>query len=284
MTAGTMTAEIVTAGAAVEQPIVEMRDVSMDFVSRDGVIRAVDGVSLSIRECEFVCVVGPSGCGKTTLLRMIAGFVAPTSGEARLDGAAIGGPDHQRGVVFQQPALYPWLTVRQNVEFGPKMRHLPTPRQRDLAERYLRMVQLWNFRDKAPYELSGGMQQRVAIARVLANDPRILLMDEPFGALDALTREHLQDELLKIWRETRKTVFFITHSVEEAVYLATTIVVMSPRPGRILATIDAPFSREVPPRPSRVVKSSPEFVALRERVLALIWGEDGDAPATDASA
>jgi ABC-type taurine transport system ATPase subunit len=257
-----------------------MQDVSMDFVSRDGVIRAVDGVSLSIREGGFVCVVGPSGCGKTTLLRMIAGFVAPTSGEARLDGTVIGSPDHQRGVVFQQPALYPWLTVRQNVEFGPKMRRLPPARQHELAERYLEMVRLWDFRDKAPYELSGGMQQRVAIARVLANDPRILLMDEPFGALDALTREHLQEELLKIWRETQKTVFFITHSVEEAVYLATTIAVMSPRPGRILATIDAPFSREVPPRPSRAVKSSPEFVALRERVLALIWGEDGNAPAT----
>ncbi len=279
-----MTADLVTAGVAAEAPILEMRDVSMDFGSRDGVIRALDGVSLSIREGEFLCVVGPSGCGKTTLLRMIAGFVAPTSGEARLDGAAIGDPDHQRGVIFQQPALYPWLTVRQNVEFGPKMRHLAPPRQRDLAERYLRMVRLWSFRDRAPYELSGGMQQRVAIARVLANDPRILLMDEPFGALDALTREHLQEELLKIWRQTRKTVFFITHSVEEAVYLATTIVVMSPRPGRILATMDAAFSREVPPRPSRVVKSSPEFVALRERVLALIWGEDDGTPATDASA
>ena len=142
------------------------------------------------------------------------------------------------------PTLYPWLTVRQNVEFGPKMRGIATAQRRELAERYLRMVRLWEFRDKAPYELSGGMQQRVAIARVLANDPRILLMDEPFGALDALTREHLQDEVLKIWRETRKTVFFITHSVEEAVYLATTVAVMSPRPGRILSTIEAPFSRE----------------------------------------
>ena len=128
-------------------------------------------------------------------------------------------------MVFQQPALYPWLTVRQNVEFGPKMRELPSARRRELAEHYLRMVRLWDFRDKPPYELSGGMQQRVAIARVLANDPRILLMDEPFGALDALTREHLQEEVLKIWRETRKTVFFITHSVEEAVYLATTVAV-----------------------------------------------------------
>ena len=260
-------------------PMVEMREVSMEFSGRDGAVHAVDRVSLSVAEGDFLCVVGPSGCGKTTLLRIIAGFVAPTGGQAYLDGGLIGGPDHQRGVVFQQPALYPWLTVRQNVEFGPKMRRLPGVRRRELAERYLRMVRLWDFRDKPPYELSGGMQQRVAIARVLANDPRILLMDEPFGALDALTREHLQEEVLKIWRETRKTVFFITHSVEEAVYLATTVAVMSPRPGRILSTIETPFSRQRGTADSRAVKSSPEFVALREEVLRLIWAEA--APAED---
>jgi ABC-type taurine transport system ATPase subunit len=249
----------------------------MDFAARDGAIRAVDRVSLSLGEGDLVCVVGPSGCGKTTLLRIIAGFVPPTAGDARLDGAPIVAPDHQRGVVFQHPALYPWLTVQENVEFGPKMRRLPAARRREIAEGYLRMVRLWDFRGKAPYELSGGMQQRVAIARVLANDPRILLMDEPFGALDALTREHMQEELLKIWRETRKTVFLITHSVEEAVYLATTVVVMSPRPGRILAVMESPFSREAAGRGSRAVKSSPDFVALRERVLELIWDKREDA-------
>jgi len=257
--------------------VLEMRGVSMEFAARDGLIRAVDGVSLSFREGDFVCVVGPSGCGKTTLLRIIAGFVRPTAGEARLDGAVITGPDHQRGVVFQHPALYPWLTVQENVAFGPKMRGVPAPDRRAIAERYLKLVRLWDFRGKAPYELSGGMQQRVAIARVLANDSRILLMDEPFGALDALTREHLQEELLKIWRATRKTVFFITHSVEEAVYLATTIVVMSPRPGRVLATIAPPFSREESAGGSRTIKSRPEFVAMREDVLRLIWSEDGGA-------
>jgi ABC-type taurine transport system ATPase subunit len=260
---------------AAERPVLEMRDVSMEFAARDGVVRAVERVSLAFCEGDFVCVVGPSGCGKTTLLRIIAGFVRPTAGEASLDGTVITGPDHQRGVVFQQPALYPWLTVQENVEFGPKMRGVPAAERRAITERYLKLVRLWDFRGKAPYELSGGMQQRVAIARVLANDPRILLMDEPFGALDALTREHLQEELLKIWRATRKTVFFITHSVEEAVYLATTIVVMSARPGRILVTIDSPFSRETAPRSSRAVKSSPDFVALREEVLQLIWSEDG---------
>jgi taurine transport system ATP-binding protein len=251
----------------------------MDFAARDGAIRAIDRVSLSLGEGDFVCLVGPSGCGKTTLLRIIAGFVSPTAGEARLDGAPIVAPDHQRGVVFQHPALYPWLTVQQNVEFGPKMRGLPAARRREIAEGYLRMVRLWDFRGKAPYELSGGMQQRVAIARVLANDPRILLMDEPFGALDALTREHMQEELLKIWRETGKTVFLITHSVEEAIYLATTVVVMSPRPGRILAVMDAPFSRDTAGRGSRAVKSSAEFVTLREQVLELIWGDDGSVVA-----
>jgi taurine transport system ATP-binding protein len=251
----------------------------MDFAARDGAIRAIDRVSLSLGEGDFVCLVGPSGCGKTTLLRIIAGFVSPTAGEARLDAAPIVAPDHQRGVVFQHPALYPWLTVQQNVEFGPKMRGLPAARRREIAEGYLRMVRLWDFRGKAPYELSGGMQQRVAIARVLANDPRILLMDEPFGALDALTREHMQEELLKIWRETGKTVFLITHSVEEAIYLATTVVVMSPRPGRILAVMDAPFSRDAAGRGSRAVKSSAEFVTLREQVLELIWGDDGSVVA-----
>jgi ABC-type taurine transport system ATPase subunit len=248
-----------------------MHDVTLEYASRDGPVTALDQVNLTIEEGNFVCVVGPSGCGKTTLLRIMAGIIPPTEGHVRLDGTPIERPDHQRGVVFQHPALYPWLTVQENVEFGPKMRGIPAGRRGELAEFYLRMVKLWEFRRKPPYELSGGMQQRVAIARVLANDPRILLMDEPFGALDALTREHLQEELLKIWKETGKTVLFITHSVEEACYLATSIVVMSPRPGRILTAIHAPFSRRASNGDSRVVKSSPEFVALREQVLTYIW-------------
>jgi taurine transport system ATP-binding protein len=246
----------------------------MEYVARDGPVAALDRVSLTIAESDFVGVVGPSGCGKTTLLRIIAGFVPPSAGEVRLDGRLITGPDHHRGVVFQHPALYPWLTVRQNVEFGPKMRKVPAAERQRVAEQHLRMVRLADFAEKAPYELSGGMQQRVAIARVLANDPRILLMDEPLGALDALTREHMQVELLRIWKETRKTAFFITHSVEEACYLATRIVVMSARPGRVLAVIDAPFSRQAGNGDTRAVKASPEFVALRERVLELIWAED----------
>jgi taurine transport system ATP-binding protein len=258
------------------RPFLEIDEVSMEYRGVAGPVTALDRVSLSLDEGDFVCVVGPSGCGKTTLLRIIAGFVSPTSGRAQLAGSPIRAPDYHRGVVFQQPALYPWLTVEDNVAFGPKMRGLDRARRGELAERCLRLVKLWDARAKPPYELSGGMQQRVAIARVLANDPKILLMDEPFGALDALTREHLQEELLKIWKATGKTVFFITHSVEEACYLATRVVVMSARPGRILTTIDAPFSRRAGPGNSRAVKSSPEFVALRERVLEYIWAVDPD--------
>ncbi|HEY8369830.1 MAG TPA: ABC transporter ATP-binding protein [Thermodesulfobacteriota bacterium] len=257
-----------------DRPILEVDDVSVVFETKDGPVTAVAGASLAMREGDFVCVVGPSGCGKTTLLRLIAGFLPPTSGRVLMDGVPITEPDHERGVVFQHPALYPWLSVRDNVEFGPKMRGVPAAERRRIAAEYLEMVRLADFADKPPYTLSGGMQQRVAIARVLANDSRILLMDEPFGALDALTREHLQDELLKIWKATRKTVFLITHSVEEAVYLATTIIVMSPRPGRIIARIEAPFSRQVGRADSRSVKALPEFVAMRERVLRLIWGEE----------
>ncbi|HEX7127513.1 MAG TPA: ABC transporter ATP-binding protein [Thermodesulfobacteriota bacterium] len=256
------------------RPILEVDDVSVVFETRDGPVTAVAGASLAMREGDFVCVVGPSGCGKTTLLRLIAGFLPPTSGRVLMDGVPITEPDHERGVVFQHPALYPWLSVRDNVEFGPKMRGVPAAERRRIATEYLEMVRLADFAAKPPYTLSGGMQQRVAIARVLANDSRILLMDEPFGALDALTREHLQDELLKIWKATRKTVFLITHSVEEAVYLATTIIVMSPRPGRIIARIEAPFGRQAGQAGSRSVKALPEFVAMREKVLRLIWGEE----------
>jgi len=230
----------------VGRPILEIDEVMMEYLSRDGPVTALERVSLAIGEGDFVCLVGPSGCGKTTLLRIIAGFVAPTAGQVRLDGDPILGPDYQRGVVFQHPALYPWLTVQANVEFGPKMRGLPLARRRELAEHHLRMVRLWDFRAKVPYELSGGMQQRVAIARVLANDPRILLMDEPFGALDALTREDMNLELLRIWEARKKTVLFVTHSIPEAVFLSDKAIVLSPRPSRVarIFEIALPRSRE----------------------------------------
>ncbi len=253
----------------------EFRDVSMAYPSRDGPVHALEGISLTLAEGRFVCIVGPSGCGKTTLLQIVAGFVVPTAGQVTLDGRPIAGPGPDRGVVFQQPALFPWMTVARNAEFGPMVRGVAPAVRRETVERYLRLVGLWEFRNRYPYQLSGGMQQRLAIVRALVNDPRVLLMDEPFGALDALTREKMQEELHGVWQRTRMTVVFITHSVEEAVYLGTDVVVMSPRPGRILERLAAPFSRQADGRDIRSIKASPEFVRMREHVLGLIWASAG---------
>jgi taurine transport system ATP-binding protein len=243
--------------------------VGLAYDTPDGPLPALDHVTLSIAAGEFVCIVGPSGCGKSTLLRLVAGLIEPTTGAVRLDGHEIRGPGADRGIVFQQPALYPWLTVQDNVGFGLRLRGVPRGERATKVARMLDLVGLTGFGTRSPWELSGGMQQRAAIARVLINEPRIVLMDEPFGALDALTREHLQEELLGLWRATSTTIVLITHQVEEAVYLGTRTLVMSPRPGRILADIPTAFSRD--PHDSRFVKSQPEFVAVRESVLAHIW-------------
>ncbi len=271
-----------TASAPPGRPVLELRDISLSYDVRGGTLEAVAPMSLTVYEGEFVCIVGPSGCGKTTLLRLIAGFLPPTTGEITDSGEPVRGPDARRGLVFQQPHLYPWLSVRSNVEFGPRSREIPRAERRRIADHYLKLVKLAEFAGARTWELSGGMQQRVALARVLANEPHILLMDEPFGALDALTREHMQDELLAIWRDTRPTIVLVTHSVEEAVYLATRILVSSDRPARIIADLDVPFSRRRQnrdvssreprkPREPREVKALPEFVEFRERVLRYIW-------------
>ena len=252
-------------------PFVEFDDLSIEFTSSDGPVLALDHASLHFEEGAFVCIVGPSGCGKTTLLQTLAGFLKPTGGSVRLDGRVIDGPGADRGVVFQQPALFPWMTVAKNAGFGLMVRGTAESERQAAVESYLRLVGLWDFRNRYPYELSGGMQQRLAIVRALVNDPKVLLMDEPFGALDALTREKMQEELHAVWRRTKKTIVFITHGVEEAVYLGTDVVVMSPRPGRILERLPLPFARNGEDRDIRSVKSSPEFVALREHVLSLIW-------------
>jgi ABC-type taurine transport system ATPase subunit len=252
-------------------PFVEFSGVCVDFASSDGVVKALDHASLTFEEGAFVCIVGPSGCGKTTLLQTLAGFLRPTRGSVRLAGQPIDGPGADRGVVFQAPALFPWMTVAKNAGFGLMIRGGPKGERADAVETYLRMVGLWDFRNRYPYELSGGMQQRLAIVRALINDPKLLLMDEPFGALDALTREQMQEELHSIWRRTKKTIVFITHSVEEAVYLGTRVVVMSPRPGRILESLPLPFAGDAQRHDIREVKSTPEFVAIREHVLGLIW-------------
>ena len=234
-------------------------------------VRALERADLACAQGDFVCIVGPSGCGKTTLMQTLAGFLVPTEGTVTLDGAAITGPGPERGVVFQQPALFPWMKVAANAGFGPRMRGETAAATAERVERWLRTTGLWDFRDRYPYELSGGMQQRLAIARALCNEPKVLLMDEPFGALDALTRERMQEELHAVWRRTGMTVLFITHSVEEAVYLGTQVVVMSPRPGRIVERIPMPFARARADASIRAVKASPDFVAMRERVLSLIW-------------
>jgi taurine transport system ATP-binding protein len=244
-------------------------DVSHDYVTKKERIHALDPVDLTFEPGEFVCLAGPSGCGKSTLLSLLAGFLIPTAGEIRLGNRMITQPGWERGVVFQQPNLYPWLTVRDNVTFGPRMRGVPKSEYATRTEQLLEMVGLTDFAGRRPYELSGGMQQRAAIARVLVNDPAVMLMDEPFGALDALTRERMQEELLNIWRATGKTIFFITHSVEEAVYLGTRVLVMSPRPGRIVYDEPSPFSKmDVSVHDARV---TPEFVEMERRVAEAIY-------------
>ncbi len=226
-----------------------------------GAFQALQGAELQVQEGEFICLIGPSGCGKSTLLRILAGFEQPSSGYVFVGGREVTGPGPDRGMVFQDYGLFPWLTVRQNIGFGPRARGIPRAQIDETARRFIDMVGLAAFADRFPHELSGGMKQRVAIARVLANDARVVLMDEPFGALDAMTRERLQDELLEIWARTKLTVIFVTHAIEEAILLSDRVVAMAAGPGRIISDtrIDLPRPRDV---------ASPEFNALR-RSLSL---------------
>jgi ABC-type nitrate/sulfonate/bicarbonate transport system ATPase subunit len=239
--------------------ILTIRGVTKRFAVGDGEVEALAPVDLTIPQGEFVCMIGASGCGKSTLLRIIAGFEEPTTGDVAIYGNAIAGPGSDRGMVFQDYALFPWMTVRQNISFGPRQRQLPHEEIERTTDEFIKMVGLERFADRYPNQLSGGMKQRVAIARVLANNANILLMDEPFGALDALTREQLQHELLQIWARTGVTAIFVTHSVEEAVLLADRVLVMSAGPGRI----DSDFRIDLA-RPREV--SSPEFNAMRRDV------------------
>jgi ABC-type nitrate/sulfonate/bicarbonate transport system ATPase subunit len=219
--------------------MIELRKVSKLFYNDETgeVVQALHDITLSVEENEFVCVLGPSGCGKSTLLNLVAGFERPTSGQVLFDGHAIQRPGPERGVVFQEAALLPWLTVEQNVDFGLRNLGYDRDERKERVQRFVSLVGLSDFRRARPHQLSGGMKQRVQIARVLALSPRALLMDEPFGALDAQTRDHLQEELLHIWEIERKTVLFVTHNVEEAVYLADRVVVLAPAPEGIIADV-----------------------------------------------
>ena len=236
-----------------------------------GAVQALQDVSLDLKAGELMSVLGPSGCGKTTLLNIVAGFLAPTDGKMILNGHEINGPDAERGMVFQQGALFEWMSVRENVGFGPSMKGMPKTDKAEIVDHLLDVVGLQDFKEKAVYELSGGMQQRVALARCLANDPDVILMDEPLGALDALTREKMQSLVLKLWKETGKTIILITHSVEEALLLGERLLVMAPRPGRIHKEYRLPFAEMGVGQDLREVKKHPEFGERREEILGMIW-------------
>jgi nitrate ABC transporter ATP-binding subunit len=257
-----------------ERPHVAIRGVSKRFQVGDGEVEALARIDASIERGAFVCLIGASGCGKSTLLRVVAGFEEPTTGEVLVEGKPVTAPGSDRGMVFQDYALFPWMTVRQNIGFGPRQRQLPRKEVEDIADEFVKLVGLERAANRYPSQLSGGMKQRVAIARVLANNANILLMDEPFGALDALTREQLQRELLQIWARTRVTIVFVTHSVEEAALLADRVLVMSAGPGRIESDIriDLPRPRDV---------SSPEFNAVRRELAQRLTSHMAPARASE---
>lgn len=259
-------------------PLLETRNVTVRYpaprsrqAGQNGPVLALDRVSLAISEGDFVVAIGRSGCGKTTLQNLLAGFQAPTEGQVLFAGREITGPGAERGVVFQNDALLPWLNAEKNVAFGLRLQGLPKSEQRARARAQLALVGLADAGARNVWELSGGQQQRVGLARALARDPMVLLMDEPLGALDALTRETMQTLLLDIWARSARTFFMITHGIDEAVLLATRLVVMSPGPGRVVQVLDLPFSRRYAAgEKPRAIKSDPAFIETREAVLDLI--------------
>lgn len=249
-----------------------INDVSMRFdLPNGGHVQALQNVELHLKQGALMSVLGPSGCGKTTLLNIVAGFLAPTEGQVLLNGHVVTDPDAERGMVFQQGALFEWMSVRDNVSFGPRMKHQRENDYGDNVDHLLDVVGLQDFKEKAIYELSGGMQQRVALARCLANDPDVILMDEPLGALDALTREKMQGLVLDLWKETGKTIILITHSVEEALLLGERLIVMAPRPGRIHKEYHLPFAEAGVGADLREVKKAEGYAETREEILAMIW-------------
>lgn len=254
------------------QPLLELRDVSMLFGGTNGETEALCDVDLTVAKGDFVCVLGPSGCGKSTLLHLIAGLTAPTGGSIAMLGQPVAGADASRAVMFQSPTLFPWLSTFENVAFGPRMRGLPRAQVQALTQKYLELVGLADFADSRPYELSGGMKQRAALARVLVNQPDMILMDEPFGALDALTRGRMQALIRRTWRETGSTILFVTHDVDEALSLATRVVVMCSRPGRIVLERETDFTSRASQGDGEVIYD-PGYIALRREILSKIQTE-----------
>jgi NitT/TauT family transport system ATP-binding protein len=250
-------------------PKLEIIEVGKIYKTKKGETTALEKTSFRIEDGEFVTILGPSGCGKSTVLRIVAGLEEATSGKVLLDGKEISGPGSDRGMVFQSYTLYPWLTVKENITFGLKLKGVPQKERDDKARHYLQLIGLEGFENHYPIQLSGGMKQRVAIARALANDPKILLMDEPFGALDAQTRNIMQEVLLKAWEESKKTILFITHDIDEAIFLADSVYVMTARPGRLKKKVPIEL-----PRPREFsVKGTPEFAAYKEELMSLIREE-----------
>lgn len=263
-----------------DDTLLAVDNVSMTFPSHvdgEALVTALNEINLNLKEHEFVVVLGASGCGKTTLLNLLAGFLKPTKGTITLRGQKVIGPGKDRGVVFQKHALLPWLNVIENVAFGLRLQGVGTEQRIQQAKANLDLVGLSDFLHHPVYKLSGGMQQRVGLARALTSDPEILFMDEPLGALDAFTRETMQELLLQVWKRTGKTIFFITHGVEEALFLATRLIIMSPRPGRITHQYDLKFCHQfLDGREARTIKSDQEFIGIREEVLSIIYGEEVD--------
>jgi NitT/TauT family transport system ATP-binding protein len=259
------------------EPAIRLQGLGMEFRGEHGPLRALAGIDLEIAAGEFVCLLGPSGCGKSTLLNAIAGFAPPTEGRVEVLGHAVSGPGPERAMVFQEYALFPWMTVERNVAFGLEVARTAPEQVRRVVDGLLARLGLAEFRRRFPKDLSGGMRQRVAIARALAIDPPMLLMDEPFGALDALTRRSLQDELLRLWAEDRKTVVFVTHGIEESIYLADRVVVMTYRPGTVKRIVEVALPRPRDP-------ASPEFNGLERELTGLVMAEEARHQADEVGA
>jgi len=252
------------------------RNVNLTFRPPNrGPVRALQNFDIEVEEGEFLSIVGPSGCGKSTFLNILLGLIKPDSGDIMIHGKPIAGPGTDRAMVFQEFGLLPWRTAQHNIELGLELKKVPAETRHAVADRLINLVGLAGFESHYPHELSGGMKQRVGLARALATDPEVLLMDEPLGALDSLTRETMQELIVDIWARTRKRIFFITHSVEEALFLGTQVIVMSPRLGRIVARFDLDFVNAfAPDRDARAIKTAPEFASLREQVRAIVHQDE----------